>query len=211
MAAPQNFVSVSRRPPDVEDYIDMMRRYRSWIIGPAFAGLVISVVVAFVWPNLYLCTAAMQIKPGTLPTNLLPSMVAGQMNQRLQQLNLEILGRDNLIALIQNPKLDLYKKERQRYSVEDVAEDTFRKDISIFPYNSGGGANNGAQAFKIVFKYTDRYKAQTLVRKLVTDFTSKNVVMQNNNSNQTTGVFDDLVKTAKEKMEKAQIDLAAFT
>ena len=34
MAAPQNFVTVTRRPPDVEDYIDMLRRYRSWIIGP---------------------------------------------------------------------------------------------------------------------------------------------------------------------------------
>jgi hypothetical protein len=39
--------STSRRPPDVEDYIDMLRRYRSWLIGPMFAGLVIAVVVGF--------------------------------------------------------------------------------------------------------------------------------------------------------------------
>jgi len=51
MAAPEDFVNVSRRPPDVEDYIDMLRRYRSWILGPAFAGLVASVVLAFVWPE----------------------------------------------------------------------------------------------------------------------------------------------------------------
>ena len=30
----QGYVSVSRRPPDIEDYIDILRRYRSWIIGP---------------------------------------------------------------------------------------------------------------------------------------------------------------------------------
>ena len=44
MAAADNYANVSRRPPDVEDYIDMLRRYRSWIIGPTFAGLVIAVV-----------------------------------------------------------------------------------------------------------------------------------------------------------------------
>ena len=54
MATAPNFVTVSRRPPDVEDYIDMLRRYRSWLIGPMFAGLVIAVVVAFLWPGIYL-------------------------------------------------------------------------------------------------------------------------------------------------------------
>ena len=51
MAAPQNFVSVSRRPPDVEDYIDILRRYRSWIVAPTFAGLVIAVVLAYFTPD----------------------------------------------------------------------------------------------------------------------------------------------------------------
>src|SRR5271165_4575174 len=111
MAGPQNFVSVSRRPPDVEDYIDILRRYRSWVIGPTFAGLVISVVVAFYWPNMYVCTAAMQIKPSAVANTLMPSALTGQMAQRLQQLELQIFGRDNLINLIKKPTLDLYEKE----------------------------------------------------------------------------------------------------
>src|ERR1017187_2297931 len=49
MVPQQGYVSVSRRPPDIEDYIDILRRYRSWIVGPTFAGLVIAVVVAFLW------------------------------------------------------------------------------------------------------------------------------------------------------------------
>ena len=131
MAAPQNFVTVSRRPPDVQDYIDILRRYRSWIIGPTFAGLVFSVVAAFFWPDMYLCFASMQIRPSSVSNTLMSSAVTGQMAQRLQELNLEILGRDNLILLIQ--KLNLYPKERARYSVEDVAEETFRKNVHIQP------------------------------------------------------------------------------
>jgi len=210
MAAPQNFVSVSRRPPDVEDYIDILRRYRSWIIGPTFAGLVVSVVVAYFWPDMYVCTAAMQIKPSSVSNTLMPTAMTGQMQQRLQQLGLEILGRDNLITLIQMPRLDLYKKERARYSVEDVAEDTFRKNVHIVPYESDN-AGSGAQAFRIIFEYPDRVKARQLVVELVSEFQSKEDNLQSANASSTSILFDDLVKNAKDKVEKTQNDLATFT
>jgi capsule polysaccharide export protein KpsE/RkpR len=210
MAAAQNFVSVSRRPPDVEDYIDILRRYRSWIIGPTFAGLVISVVVAFWWPDTYLCTAAMQIKPGSVPRDLLPSAVTGQMQQRLQQLQLEILGRDNLIAMIQDPKLDLYKTERARYPVEDIAEDMVRKGHVRIAMYSGGEEGRGAQAFRISFEYPDRYKARAVVVALVTQFQNKDAVLQTTNANSASTFLEDVVKTAKEKLERAQSDVAAF-
>jgi uncharacterized membrane protein YgdD (TMEM256/DUF423 family) len=209
MAAPQNYVSVSRRPPDVEDYIDIMRRYRSWIIGPTFAGLVISVLVAFFTPDVYVCSAAMQIRPSSVSTTLLPTVINGQMQQRLQQLELEILGRDNLITLVQTPKLNLYPKERARYAVEDVVEEYFRKNVHIIPYASDG--SNGAQAFRIVFSYPDRFVARALVLELVGELQSKNVIFQQEASTATSNLFEDLVKNAKEKMEAKQVELANFT
>jgi hypothetical protein len=209
MAAPQNFVSVSRRPPDVEDYIDILRRYRSWIIGPTFAGLVIAVVAAYATPDVYVCSASMQIRPGAVSTSLLPNAINGQMQQRLNELTLEILGRDNLIKLIQEPKLNLYPKERARYAVEDVAEDYFRKSVKIFPYFSDG--QNGAQAFRIIFSYPDKYVARAVVMELVSEFQSMNVVVQQENSTSATTLFSDLVKNAREKMEAKQVELANFT
>ena len=170
----------------------------------------VAVVVAFFWPDMYLCTAAMQIRPSSVSNTLMPAAMTGQMPQRLQELELEILGRDNLILLIQNPKSNLYQKERQRYSVEDVAEDTFRKHVHIQPYDSAGGAN-GAQAFRIAFEYPDKYVARALVAELVSEFESKNVVFQQQSASSTSTLFDDLVKAAKEKMEQKQMDLASFS
>src|SRR3954466_8168822 len=115
MAAPQNFITVTRRPPDVEDYIDMLRRYRSWLIGPMFAGLVVAVVVAFLWKDTYVSTAVMRITPQTISSALVPTVVNMQMQQRLQQMQQEILSRSSLTELIQRPSLDLYRTERQRY------------------------------------------------------------------------------------------------
>ena len=208
MAAPQNFVSVSRRPPDVEDYIDILRRYRSWIIGPTFAGLVISVVVAFLTPDVYVCTAAMQIRPSAVSNALLETAVGVQMRQRLQELELEIEGRDNLIALI--AKLNLYPKERARYAPEDVAEEFLRKNLHLVQYGSTEGSN-GAQAFRIIFSYPDRVVARNVVAELVGEFTSKDAVQQQATSAATTTLFGDLVKHAREQMEAKQMELAAFT
>ena len=209
MAAPQNFVSVSRRPPDVEDYVDILRRYRSWIIAPTFAGLVIAVVAAYFTPDVYVCSAAMQIRPSSVSTQLLPSAINGQIQQRLQELTLQIEGRDNLIILLQNTKLNLYPKERARYALEDVAEEYFRKSLKIQPYFSDG--NNGAQAFKIVFSYPDKNVARAVVSEVVNEFMSKDVVLQAEASSKTSTLFGDLVKDAKEQMVAKQEQLATFT
>src|SRR5512144_2550739 len=131
MAAAQNFVTVTRRPPDVEDYIDMLRRHRSWLIGPMFGGLVVAVVVAFLWQDTFVSTAVMRITPQQISSALVPTVVNMQMQQRLQQMQQEILSRSSLTELIQRPSLDLYRKERQRYPMEDIVQDMRNKAIRI--------------------------------------------------------------------------------
>src|ERR1700691_6162095 len=119
MALPQNFMTVTRRPPDVEDYIDMLRRYRSWIIGPMFAGLVISTVTAFLWKDTYKSMAVMRITPQRVSEKLVPTEFSTQMNQRLNEMEQEILSRTSLEGLIKSPALDLYKRDQLERPMED--------------------------------------------------------------------------------------------
>ena len=206
MAAAQNFVTVSRRPPDIEDYIDMLRRYRSWLIGPMFVGLVIAVVVAFMWPDTYVSTAVMRITPQQISANLVPSIVNMQMQQRLQQMQQEILSRSSLSELIQRPSLDLYRKERARYPMEDIIQDMRNKAIRIQTVE----VNRTASAFTISFSYPDRFKAQAVVRELVTKFTEQNVTVQRNQANLTTQFLSDELKQAKEKMDSLEGAVTKF-
>ena len=203
-----SYSNISRRPPDVEDYIDILRRYRSWVIGPTFAALVISVVVAFWWPDMYVCFASMQIKPGAVPD--LASASAMRMATRLQNLQLEILSRDNLITMLKDPKLDLYKKERGRLPDEDVAEEYFHKAVKISLISSDT-ENRGAQAFRISFAYPDKIKARAVVLALVTQFQNKNYVLQTAQASSANTLYDYLVKTARDKMEKANQAITAFS
>ena len=214
MAAAQNFVSVTRRPPDVEDYIDMLRRYRSWLIGPMFAGLVVAVVVAFLWPDTYVSQAVLRITPPTISNSIVPTVVNMQMQQRLQQMQQEILSRGSLSELIQRPALDLYRKERQRYPMEDIIQDMRNKSIKIQTVEIAGGAGGGerryASAFTISFSYPDRFKAQAVVRELVTKFTEQNVMVQKKQANDTSQFISDEMKQAKERMDTLEAALMKF-
>jgi polysaccharide chain length determinant protein (PEP-CTERM system associated) len=211
MATAQNFVTVSRRPPDVEDYIDMLRRYRSWLIGPMFAGLVIAVVVAFLWPDTYVSTAIMRITPQQIAPNLLPTVLNMQLQQRLQSMQQEILSRNSLAELIQRPSLDLYRKERQRYPLEDIIQDMRTRAIKIQPVEvSAGGQGRVASAFTISFAYPDRFKAQAVVRELVTKFTETNVTVQRNQIVVTSNFLSEEVKQAKDKMDNYEAQISKF-
>jgi polysaccharide chain length determinant protein (PEP-CTERM system associated) len=212
MASPQNYVSVSRRPPDIEDYIDMVRRYRSWIIGPMFAGLVLAVVVGFLWPDTYVSQAVMRITPQQVPENLVPSVISTQMAERLNEMQQEILSRTSLQELIQLPALDLYKRERQRLPLEDIIQDMRNKDIKIqmIETPSSTGERRVASAFLIQFSYSDRYKAQAVVRELVSKFVDQIVIVQKKGATLTTSFLNDELKTAEATLKQRDDDIAKF-
>ena len=114
MAALQNYVTVSRRPPDVEDYIDMLRRHRSWIIGPTWAGLVIAVVVAFFWPDTYESTAVLRVTPQVVSERVVPETIDLEMAQVIEGLRTKITSRTFLTSLITDSKLKLYPRLQQK-------------------------------------------------------------------------------------------------
>jgi polysaccharide chain length determinant protein (PEP-CTERM system associated) len=211
MVPQQGYVSVSRRPPDVEDYIDILRRYRSWIVGPTFAGLVIAVVVAFLWPDTFVSRAVMRITPQQISENLVPSNISTQMAQRLGAMQQQILSRTQLQELIQRPSLNLYAKERLRKPMEDVIEQ-MRKAIKIVILDAGSAqpGQRFASAFEIGFSYADRYKAQAVVRELVSKFTEETNNQLRQQANTTTLFLNDQLKAAKDNLDRLDAEVAKF-
>jgi protein tyrosine kinase modulator len=210
MLPSQGYLNVSRRPPDVEDYIDIVRRYRSWIIGPLFAGLVISVVVAFLWPDTYVSSAVMRITPQQVPERLVPSNLNVQMGERLNAMQQDILSRGSLTELIQRPALDLYKSDRARKPMEDVI-DQMRKSIKLTILDTPNTQGRRvASAFQISFSYTDRYKAQAVVRELVGKFTEQNQSVLRQQSQATTTFLNDELSLAKTYLDRLDHDITQF-
>ena len=100
MQATQENFGIVRRSLDVEDYIDIARRHRGWILGPAFAALVLSVVGAYLWPDTYQSKAALRVQSPMLPENFMQSPVSTTLNERINSMASTILSRTVLQTII---------------------------------------------------------------------------------------------------------------
>lgn len=210
MAAPQNQITVSRRPPDVEDYIDMLRRYRSWLIGPMFAGLVIAVVVAHLWPDTYVSSAQLRITPPQISDRLVPTVVNMQLQQRLTAMQQQILSRTSLGELINRPALDLYRKERLKLPMDDViAEMKKAIRIQMFDVNTPG-QGRVTSAFTISFSYPERFRAQQVVSALVTKFMDENNTVLRNQTEAAGTLIGETLKNAKDRMNALEAQISQF-
>ncbi|MCU1259192.1 MAG: lipopolysaccharide biosynthesis [Bryobacterales bacterium] len=210
MIPSQQYPTISRRALDVEDYIDIVRRHTSWIMGPLFAGLVISCVVAFMLPNTYVSSAVLRISPAQVSETLIPSTVSQQMNERIAQMQQQILSRTSLSDLIQNPTLNLYRRERDSQPLEDVIERMRSQDIRINIVNLPGQGSRPASAFSISYAYNNRFKAQLVVQALITKFMESMVNVQRDQGKVTADFLTDEIAKARTELNRLDTEITQF-
>jgi polysaccharide chain length determinant protein (PEP-CTERM system associated) len=209
---PQDNLAATRRPLDVEDYIDILRRHKAWIIGPVFAALVVSVVVAFLWPDTYVSVAVIRVVPPQVPENLVAGNINGDLQGRISALAQLILNRATLLNII-NTK-GLYKKELSRKPSDDVIEDMRAHDIKVVPLQLSlqqqGDRGPRYPAFEIQFSYNNRFTAQKVVEDLVARFLEENIREVSQQTVSTTQFLRDQWDIAKKKLDAIEQQLSVF-
>jgi polysaccharide biosynthesis transport protein len=206
MQTPQEYSAVNRRPLDVEDYIDIVRRHRGWIWGPLFAGLVLSFVVAFLWPDTYISSAVIRITPPQVPERFVPTNVTTEMSQRISNMVTQITSRPVLTNVMNN--LNLYPAKRKRVPDEDLI-DEMQKSIKVSPVASFQ-AGRASTAFQISFAYSDRYVAQKVTTELVSKLTTENERSRYLAAAATTDFLKDQFETAKQSLEDIEKKITEF-
>jgi polysaccharide chain length determinant protein (PEP-CTERM system associated) len=210
MQPTQDVLSVSRRPMDVEDYIDVVRRHKSWIAGPAFAGLVLSVVAAFLWPDTYISEATIQVVPPQVPERYVPSNVNSEMTNRINQMAQTITSRASLANLVNTH--NLYRSQLQRKPLEDVIEE-MKRDIHISAVTSLQTQQQGRapiSAFKVSFEYSNRQAAQKVAYDLTRGFIDENTRTLTNQSAATTDFLKDQWEAAKKRLDELENRMTEF-
>jgi polysaccharide chain length determinant protein (PEP-CTERM system associated) len=208
---PQDNLTTNRRALDIEDYIDILRRHKAWILGPVFAALVVSVVVAFLWPDTYVSVAVIRVVPPQVPENLVATNVNGDLQGRITSLAQLILNRATLLNII-NTK-GLYKKELSRKPSDDVIEDMRAHDIRVVPLQLSLQQSDRGQrypAFEIQFSYNNRFTAQQVVQDLVARFLEENIREVSDQTVSTTQFLRDQWDQAKKKLEAIEQQLSVF-
>jgi polysaccharide chain length determinant protein (PEP-CTERM system associated) len=204
---PHEGASVPRRPLDVEDYIDIVRRHRGWIFGPLLLVLAGTVVGVYLMPDTYVSQATVKVEPQQVPENMVQAAVNQEMTDRIGSMSQTILSRTTLTIIINN--FGLYPRERKGMPIEDVVE-MMRKKIGILPVSSVGGPGHEVPAFVIQFAYENRFQAQRVVSDLVSRFLDENMRSRANATAQTTQFMKDETDEAKRALDDVESQLAAF-
>jgi polysaccharide chain length determinant protein (PEP-CTERM system associated) len=201
-------ISVPRRTLDFEDYVDIARRHRAWILGPAFLGLVLGVITAFLWEDSYVARGKIRITPPQVPARLVPGNVGEELTARINAIAQEIITRSSLQNLIQT--YNLYPDDRKRLPMEDVI-DRMRRSIGID--NIESYSRSGApryHVFTVSFVYSDRRLAQRVVAELIDRFTKQSIESRLNSSRQTTLFLSDQYEAAKRELDDLDARIAVF-
>lgn len=206
MQAAENF-EVSRRAPDFEDFLDMARRHKSWIFGPLWAGIVLSTVVAFLWPDTYVSSALIRVTSSQVPERYVQANVNQLLSERISAIAQGVLSRSTLTNIIQTH--DLYPRERRRLPMEDVIEQMRSKDIRIGVVNVQQ-ATKSVGAFPISFRYENRYLAQKVTADIVSRLINENERETITQSQTTTDFLTEEVEKAKQQLDGIESKLAEF-
>lgn len=200
-------LSVPRRTLDIEDYVDILRRHRSWILGPVYVGLVLGVVIAYLWPDSYISSGMIRVVPPQVPTRFVQTNVSEEMTQRIEAIRQTLMRRDQLLNLIQTH--NLYPDDRKRLPTEDIIE-RMRKDIHVGQVMSLMRGNQKGAAFSVSFSYSDKRVAQKVCNDIITYFVDQGVRAQSGQSTMTTEFFRDQLEVAKSQLEELEGKIAAF-
>ncbi|MBE0656769.1 MAG: hypothetical protein IH602_03710 [Bryobacteraceae bacterium] len=200
-------LSVPRRQFDVEDYIDVLRRHRSWILAPTFAGLVLGVIVAYLWPDSYRASGMIRIVPPKVPSQLVPTNLTEAMTQKVAGIHQTIVSRPILTNVIQT--YNLYPDERKRRPMEDVIEQ-MRAAIGVGQLRGLGRGMSSGSAFSVTFSYSDKRLATQVCSDIITRFVDESTSSRSQQTMTTTQFFREQLDAAKTELEDLDRRMAMF-
>jgi len=200
------------RQLDLEDYGNILRRNKGWILGPLFAALVISVVVAFLWPDTYISAATIRVAPPQVPESFVPANTNQDIQGRVNALVQLILNRATLTNIINTH--GLYRNKLARMPLDDVIEEMKLNDIQVLPVrqslNTGQRETQQYPAFEIRFAYSERFTAQKVATDLVARFLEENVREVSQQTVSTTQFLQDRWEQSKKKLDELEQRLSVF-
>ena len=201
-------LSIPRRALDFEDYIDIVRRNFRWIIGPAFAGLIISTVVAYLMQDTFVSSAVIRIVPQQISEELIKNTSSQDVSDRINGMAQQILSRGTLTNLIES--YGLYKDELKHAPMQDVVG-TMHGAINIAAASgvTSMAGSRSLPAMTIQFAYRDPVLATKVCSELVSRFmnaSSQDVMDSQMASNQFLNDEFDRAKRDLDAIEKRLTD-----
>ncbi|MFW6323826.1 MAG: lipopolysaccharide biosynthesis protein [Desulfovibrionales bacterium] len=156
---------------DIRTYLDVWKRRKLQFIIPAVIVFLLVAVITILLPNVYRSTSTILIESQNIPRDMVRTTVTGYIEERLQSISQKVLGRVNLLGLIEKHGLyqDLRSTMTSEEIVEKMQEDVILEPIQTEVINPDSGRESIAT---IAFSISYEGKEPRTVARVVDDLTS---------------------------------------
>src|SRR5712691_623676 len=193
-----------QQPFDWHSYLALIQRRKWLILLPFFAGWLIVWMVSWWLPSIYRSGTLILVEQPTVPQQFVVPNIAGDLQERLQNITQQILSRTRLLHIIES--LNLYAKERQRRTPDEIVE-RMRKDIEIELVRD---KNNQLTAFNIYYSSRDPQVAQRVTSELSNLFISENLEARQEQSQNTTEFLASRLEEARKALSEQEEKVREF-
>ncbi len=199
---------------EVIDVKSIVKRRKWWLILPCLSIIMISTVIAFVLPNIYMSSAVILIQNQQIPSQLVTSTVTSYVDQRIQTITQEINSRSKILHLVE--KFDLLPEKRNKMTTEALVE-KIQDRISIEPINADiknkEASNRPVQltiAFRLSFQDKSPKKAQLVTTEIASYYMEKNLESREKHAHGTTNFLENQRLKVKKEMDVLEEKLARY-
>ena len=191
--------------PDIQRYLDIVRRRHVHFLIPLFLGWLIVWAASWVLPARYKSGTLILVEQPTMPKNYVVPNVSDNLQDRLQSITQQILSRTRLLLIID--KLHLYEYDHRQLT-PDQKVDLMRKDIDIELIRD---AQNGQiTAFKIYYSSHNPHIAQEVTSDLTALFIDANLRVRQQQSEDTTNFIRGQLNNASAGLAEQEAKVRAF-
>ncbi len=188
----------------LEDYWQIARARRWWILGPLFVCWVLVWGASWTIPATYRSETLILVERQKIPEDYVVPNVATNLQARLQSMTQQILSRTRLLRIIDEFKL--YPTERTADT--DAIVDRMRRDIHIELVESKD--RRELSAFRISYLAASPQLAQQVAGQLASLFIEDNLQVQQQQSESTTEFLSGQVEEARKALAEQEAKIKDF-
>ncbi|HUN74166.1 MAG TPA: hypothetical protein VMU40_06590 [Steroidobacteraceae bacterium] len=199
-------MDTSTEPKDLRTYLAIVARRRGWLIATITAGMVATLLLAFLLPPRYRSAGTVLIEQQEMPTDLVRSTVTSYADERVQVISRRVMTTETLLDIIR--RYNLYPRQRARETREALLK-RMRDDIGLKMISAdvidprSGRPTSATIAFEVSYTGRSPDLAARVANELTTLYLNENLT----NRTQVAREATDFLRSEGDRINKQIADL----
>ena len=193
----------------INHYVELALKHRWHLIIPFCLSMVIGIFLIFVLPKLYEGSTLILVRPQSVPTDFVQSIVTSDIESRIQTISRQILSRSNLEKIITQFNLFMEEEQEDMYMGDKVAD--LRERINIALENrTSDRQKDVASIFSISFLWPNPELVAPVANGLAASFIDESLRVREVQAVDTTTFLEDEIEPMRRQLEDVELKITEF-